>query len=69
MRIRVSAEAAAGVPGRRSRIVPADPKAGTRVLVSAALSCLDVAATCWTEVEGGQTPTELVDGAFAAIRH
>ncbi|MGW5653283.1 hypothetical protein [Streptomyces humi] len=39
-----------------------------RALVSAALSCLDVAATVWTEVEGGPPLTNLVDDAFAAVR-
>ena len=39
-----------------------------RALVAAALSCLDVAGTRWTEVEGGQPLSELVDTAFAAVR-
>jgi len=39
-----------------------------RALVSAALSCLDVAATVWTEVEGSRPLTNLVDDAFAAVR-
>ena len=39
-----------------------------RALVSAALSCLDVAATVWTEVEGGRPLADLVDEAFAAVR-
>jgi AcrR family transcriptional regulator len=39
-----------------------------RALVSAALGCLDVAATVWTEVEGGRPLTNLVDDAFAAVR-
>jgi AcrR family transcriptional regulator len=39
-----------------------------RALVSAALGCLDVAATVWTEIEGGQPLTNLVDNAFAAVR-
>ncbi|WP_329458903.1 TetR/AcrR family transcriptional regulator [Streptomyces sp. NBC_01497] len=39
-----------------------------RALVSAALGCLDVAATVWTEVEGGRPLTKLVDDAFAAVR-
>ncbi|MCI3278632.1 TetR/AcrR family transcriptional regulator [Streptomyces cylindrosporus] len=39
-----------------------------RALVSAALGCLDVAATVWTEVGGGRPLTNLVDDAFAAVR-
>ncbi|MFC8247754.1 TetR/AcrR family transcriptional regulator [Streptomyces chartreusis] len=39
-----------------------------RALVSAALGCLDVAATVWTEIEGGRPLTNLVDDAFAAVR-
>ncbi|MFK4103747.1 TetR/AcrR family transcriptional regulator [Streptomyces sp. NPDC019531] len=39
-----------------------------RALVSAALGCLDVAATVWTEVDGGRPLTNLVDDAFAAVR-
>ncbi|MCZ4604978.1 TetR/AcrR family transcriptional regulator [Streptomyces sp. Lzd4kr] len=39
-----------------------------RALVSAALGCLDVAATVWTEVEGERPLTNLVDDAFAAVR-
>ncbi|MBB4794359.1 TetR/AcrR family transcriptional regulator [Streptomyces nodosus] len=40
----------------------------SRALVSAALTCLDVGATVWTEVEGSQPLTHLVDAAFAAVR-
>ncbi|WP_234533117.1 TetR/AcrR family transcriptional regulator [Streptomyces shenzhenensis] len=39
-----------------------------RALVSAALSCLDVAAVAWTEAEGARPLTNLVDQAFAAVR-
>lgn len=39
-----------------------------RGLVSAALSCLDVAATAWTETHDTRTLTDLVDLVFAAVR-
>ncbi|MGW1530344.1 TetR/AcrR family transcriptional regulator [Streptomyces sp. NPDC002159] len=45
---------------------PAELRA--RGLVSAALSCLDVAATAWTEAQGGRPLTDLVDLVFAAVR-
>ena len=38
-----------------------------RTLVAAALACLDVAATAWTESQGKQPLTDLVDIAFAAL--
>ena len=37
-------------------------------LVSAALSCLDVAATEWTRIKGERPLAKLVDTAFAAVR-
>ena len=37
-------------------------------LVSSALSCLDVAATAWTRMQGNQPLRDLVDVAFAAVR-
>jgi AcrR family transcriptional regulator len=39
-----------------------------RALVSAALGCLDVAATAWTEADGKQSLTALTDVAFGALR-
>ncbi|MFE0629247.1 hypothetical protein ACFW3D_20090 [Streptomyces sp. NPDC058864] len=39
-----------------------------RGLVAAALNCLDVAATAWTEIHGARPLTDLVDHVFAAVR-